>query len=161
MLKISGAQAMEHLVVFNKVNVVELIFCYRLYYNKYICSMWFLVAVIWGCDDLESKDRQCQSDLLASGTNLSRPCYTVMDKKLIPCKVTTLLAVIKLFKLHFVFCLLRWCYDKHLQTTVDGVDMDSTKSPKVLEQRANFISSVSVELERYWKFITSVLLNNV
>jgi len=70
----------------------------------------------------------------------------VIDKKLIPCQGTTSLASVdELFKVHFVFSV---SYDAalnnmytFLQTTVYGVDVDSTKeSPKVKELRAKFMN---------------------
>ncbi|XP_030581778.1 uncharacterized protein LOC115777891 [Archocentrus centrarchus] len=123
MLKISAAQAIDHLVVFHK-----------------------------SCKSIDEhlvrQERQCQPYLLASGINKQTVStyYIVMDKKLIPCQGTTSLAAIdELFKLHFVFSV---SYDDaltniytFLQTTVYGIDVDSTKeSPKVKELRAKFMN---------------------
>ena len=70
----------------------------------------------------------------------------MIDKKLIPCQGTTSLAAVdELFKVHFVFSV---SYDAalnnmytFLQTTVYGVDVDTTKeSPKVKELRAKLMN---------------------
>ncbi|KAJ8009753.1 hypothetical protein DPEC_G00094800 [Dallia pectoralis] len=122
--KISPAQAMDHLVVFHKS-------CRSLE------------------DHLENQEGHRQPYLLASGTHKQAisTYYIVMDKKLIPCLGTTSLAALdKLFKVHFVFSV---SYDNalsnmytFLQTTVYGIDVENTKeSPKVKELRAKFMNS--------------------
>ncbi|XP_075315188.1 uncharacterized protein LOC142375144 [Odontesthes bonariensis] len=123
MLKISAAQAMDHLVVFHKS-----------------CESFD--------EHLLHQERRCQPYLRASGTNKQAVSayYIVVDKKLIPCQGTTALAAIdELFKLHFVFST---SYDNALtniytvlQTAVYGIDVDRTKeSPKVKELRAKFMN---------------------
>ncbi|XP_071357558.1 uncharacterized protein [Trachinotus anak] len=121
--KISAAQAMDHLVVFHKS-------CRNL------------------DEHIENQEGHYQPYLLASGTckQAISTYYIVIDKKLIPCQGTTSLAAVdELFKVHFVF---RVSYDAtlnnmytFLQTTVYGVDVDTTKeSPKVKELRAKFMN---------------------
>lgn len=89
-----------------------------------------------------------QPYLLASGTHkwAISNYYIVIDKMLIPCHGTTSLAAFdELFKAHFVFSV---SYDDalshmytFLQTTVYGIDADTTKqSPKVKELRAKIMN---------------------
>ncbi|XP_071326663.1 uncharacterized protein [Trachinotus anak] len=118
-----AAQAMDHLVVFHKS-------CRNL------------------DEHIENQEGHYQPYLLASGTckQAISTYYIVIDKKLIPCQGTTSLAAVgELFKVHFVF---RVSYNAalnnmytFLQTTVYGVDVDTTKeSPKVKELRAKFMN---------------------
>ncbi|MED6253446.1 hypothetical protein ATANTOWER_029747 [Ataeniobius toweri] len=120
--KISAAQAMDHLVVFHKS-------CRSL------------------DEHIDNQEGHHQPYLLASGTckQAISTYYIVIDKNLIPCQGTTSLAAVdELFKVHFVFSV---SYDAalnmytFLQTTVYGVDVDTTKeSPKVKELRAKFMN---------------------
>ncbi|XP_056331620.1 uncharacterized protein LOC130243470 isoform X1 [Danio aesculapii] len=121
--KISAAQAMEHLVVFHKSN------------NSFE-------------EHFAKQEGHRQPYLLASGMHKSAISnyFIAMDKMIIPCQGTTSLAAIdELFKAHFVFSV---SYDDalsnmytFLQTTVYGVDVDTTKeSPKVKELRAKFMN---------------------
>ncbi|XP_041666249.1 uncharacterized protein LOC121524802 [Cheilinus undulatus] len=123
MLKISAAQAMDHLVVFHK-----------------------------SCQSVEEHPKNQEGNhqpyLLASGTSKQAISnyYFLMDKKLIPCQGTTSLAAIdELLKTHFIFSVsykdaLSSMYT-FLQTTVYGIDVDTTKeNPKVKELRAKFMN---------------------
>ncbi|MEQ2189905.1 hypothetical protein GOODEAATRI_030137, partial [Goodea atripinnis] len=121
--KISAAQTMDHLVVFHKS-------CRSL------------------DEHIDNQEGHHQPYLLASGTckQAISTYYIVIDKKLIPCQGTTSLAAVdELFKVHFVFSVsyeaaLNNMYT-FLQTTLYGVDVDTTKeSPKVKELRAKFMN---------------------
>ncbi|MEQ2285768.1 hypothetical protein AMECASPLE_035252 [Ameca splendens] len=97
-------------------------------------------------EHIDNQEGHHQPYLLASGTckQAISTYYIVIDKKLIPCQGTTSLAAVdKLFKVHFVFSVsynaaLNNMY-KFLQTTVYGVDA-TKESPKVKELRAKFMN---------------------
>lgn len=100
-------------------------------------------------EHLQSRQESHQQPyLLASGTNKQAisSFYIVLDKKLIPCQAATSLAAFdELFKVHFVFSVnyadaLNNFYT-FLQTTVYGIDVETTKeSPKLKELRAKFMN---------------------